>query len=271
MIERTFETPGHVTLDLRIPHGSIELRTVDGAETHVELDARGQIEAVQEFLEDARVEVRETGDGHEVRVVGETRAVFGFRFWRSLDVRLDVTAPHGAGVRVETGSADTRGRGRFGSVEAKVGSGDVYFEEVEGAAAVKTGSGDVQLRRVAGDVAINSGSGDVQIESLAGQGTIRSASGDVVVREAAGGLTVQTASGDQQIGSVAEGDVTLQSASGDIAVGVRRGSRLWVDARSMSGDTNSDLEVSDVQVDDEGPLVELRATAMSGDISVTRA
>ncbi len=271
MIERTFETPGHVTLDLRIPSGSIELRTIEGAQTHVELDARGSDDAVQEFLDDARVELRDTGDGHEVRVVAESRMVFGFRLFRSLDVRLDVTAPHGASVRVETGSADTRGRGRFGALEVKAGSGDVYFEELDGDAAVKTGSGDIQLRRVAGNAAVHSGSGDVLIDRLGGRGTIRSASGDVAINEAGAGLTIQTASGDQEVGAVVEGDVTLQSASGDIAVGVKRGSRLWVDARSMSGDTSSDLEVSDIPVEDEGPLVELRATAMSGDIRVTRA
>jgi DUF4097 and DUF4098 domain-containing protein YvlB len=93
----------------------------------------------------------------------------------------------------------------------------------------------------------------------------------VAVREAEGDLTVQTASGDQEIGSVAEGSVVLQTASGDIQVGIRRGSRLWIDAKSMSGETSSELEVGDAPADDEGPLVELRATTMSGDIHVARA
>ena len=68
-----------------------------------------------------------------------------------------------------------------------------------------------------------------------------------------------------------EGEVTLQTASGDIQVGIKQGSKLWIDARSMSGDTSSELELGDAPTDGEGPLVEVRATAMSGDITVKRA
>jgi hypothetical protein len=57
---------------------------------------------------------------------------------------------------------------------------------------------------------------------------------------------------------------------------VRRGSRLAIDARSMSGDTSSEIELDDYEADltgepDDSPLVELRATTMSGDIHVARA
>jgi DUF4097 and DUF4098 domain-containing protein YvlB len=100
---------------------------------------------------------------------------------------------------------------------------------------------------------------------------VRSASGDVSIEEAEASLKVQTASGDLQAGSVREGDVTLQTASGDIEVGVKQGSKLWIDARSMSGDTSSEFDVGDAPPDGEGPLVEIRATAMSGDIAIRRA
>ena len=68
-----------------------------------------------------------------------------------------------------------------------------------------------------------------------------------------------------------EGEVTLQTASGDIEVGIKQGSKLWIDARSMSGETSSELELGDAPSDGDGPLVEVRATAMSGDIKVKRA
>jgi DUF4097 and DUF4098 domain-containing protein YvlB len=100
---------------------------------------------------------------------------------------------------------------------------------------------------------------------------VRAASGDVAIDEAQGSLKVQTASGDVEVGSVSEGEITLQTASGDIDVAVKKGSKLWIDARSMSGETSSELEVGDAPPDGEGPLVEVRATAMSGDIQVKRA
>src|SRR5256885_1566725 len=65
--------------------------------------------------------------------------------------------------------------------------------------------------------------------------------------------------------------VELQSASGDIKVGIRQGSNVWVDARAMSGDLSSELELGDDARGDDAPLVELRATSMSGDVRVARA
>ncbi len=84
---------------------------------------------------------------------------------------------------------------------------------------------------------------------------------------------MNTASGDVEIGSVVAGEVRINSASGDIEVGIAKGSRLFVDAQTLSGDTSSelDLESGSTIETDEGPLVELKARSMSGDISVKRA
>ena len=86
-----------------------------------------------------------------------------------------------------------------------------------------------------------------------------------------GSLKVSTASGDQEIRSVEAGEVALQTASGDIEVGIKRGTQVFIDARSMSGDTSSDLEVGETAPDVDGPIVEVKATAMSGDIRIVRA
>ena len=66
-----------------------------------------------------------------------------------------------------------------------------------------------------------------------------------------------------------EGKVELKSVSGDMLVGVRRGSRVWMDVKTVTGDARSELDSGDD--DGEGPLVELKATAMSGDIKIVRA
>jgi DUF4097 and DUF4098 domain-containing protein YvlB len=118
---------------------------------------------------------------------------------------------------------------------------------------------------------VNTASGDLEVGRLAGEGKVRAASGDISIEEAETTLKVQTASGDVDVSSVREGDVTLQTASGDIEVAVKQGSKVFVDARSMSGETRSELEITDAPSDGEGPLVEIRATAMSGDIAIRRA
>src|SRR5262249_54914915 len=112
---------------------------------------------------------------------------------------------------------------------------------------------------------------DVQIASAAGGGTIRSASGDVEIGETTNRVSLNTASGDMVIGSIAEGSVDVKSGSGDVRVGIERGSRLHVDARSLSGDTTAEVELGGVEITTGGPLVEVKGTTMSGDIRIVRA
>jgi len=262
MRRENFETPGPLLLNIRIPSGRIELETVEGTTTVVELDASPEIE------EQTRIELRPRDDGHEVSVVLEKGGLF--RALRG-DMRLRVTAPPSGDVELSTASADVKGRGSFGALDVNTASGNVTFENVGGTAEVNSASGDVKLSRVGDALTVNTASGDVDVGHLGGSGKVRAASGDVSIDDAGASLKVQTASGDVEIGSVSEGEVTLQTASGDIEVAVKKGSKLWIDARSMSGETSSELEVGDAPPDGEGPLVEIRATAMSGDIQVKRA
>jgi DUF4097 and DUF4098 domain-containing protein YvlB len=268
-VKKVFQTPGPVVLEVRLPEGDVDIDTSATGETVVELTGLPD----DELAEVARIDMRQRGDTYEVRVEVDERHGFG-RFWKPRDLRLAVQAPETTEVRVRSGSADVRGRGTFGTVTVDTGSGDIEFDVVTGDAAVKSGSGDVHLREVLGDAVVSTASGDIDIERVGSSAHLRSASGDVHLGEAGTDVTVQTASGDQQIDAVSQGQVTLQSASGDLSVGVRRGSRLAVDARSMSGDTSSEIELDDFEAGEggeEGPLVELRATAMSGDIHVGRA
>jgi len=263
MRRESFETPGRLLLNVRIPSGRIDLETVEGSETVVELDATPEIE------EQTRIELRPRGDGHEVSVAYDKP--FGFLRGLRGDIRLRVTAPQGADVEVSTASADVEGRGTFGALDVNCASGDVSFDQVQGSADVNSASGDVKLSRVDDALTVNTASGDLEVGHVGGSGKVRSASGDVSIEEAAGSLKIQTASGDIEVGSVSEGEVSLQTASGDVEVGVKKGSKLWIDAKSMSGETTSELEIGDVPPDGEGPRVEVRATTMSGDIRVTRA
>jgi DUF4097 and DUF4098 domain-containing protein YvlB len=263
MRRETFETPGPLALDIRVPSGEIEIEAVEGSETVVELSASPELE------EEARIELRPRRDGHELSVVIEKRSGF-FRGLRE-EVRLRVSAPPGTDVEVSTASADTEGRGEFGKVDVNTASGDVSFDKATGDVAINSASGDLKMEEIGGGLTVNTASGDVELGRLEGDGKIRSASGDVQLEEANASIKVQTASGDVQVGSVREGDVVLQTASGDIEVGIKKGSKLWIDAKSMSGETTSDLEIGDAPPDGDGPMVEVRATAMSGDITVKRA
>jgi DUF4097 and DUF4098 domain-containing protein YvlB len=269
MISERFETPGPVAVEVRCAEGDIELEAQPGtAVTEVEVDARGSDDGAQELLEATRVELREARGGHEVIVHVPKRSGI---FRRSVDARIVVRAPEGADVRVDAATADMRARGRFGSFFVQSASGDVDVEAV-GELNVKTASGGVRVGDVAGAASLNTASGDMILGRVGGALTVNSASGDVSVREAAADATVSTASGDVRVDALVQGRAKLRSASGDLTAGIVKGSTVWVDARSMSGDTTSELELGDAQPAEEGgPVVELQAMTMSGDITIVRA
>jgi DUF4097 and DUF4098 domain-containing protein YvlB len=278
----TFETPGPVGLDLRLGAGEIRLASGEAGTTTVTLEPLRDNDASAEAIADARIELRSRGDGQEVLV--EVRD----RRFRRAEVLIEIRCPDEAGVKAKTGSAAVEGSGRFGSIDVETGSGDVQFGDLAGDAKVNAASGDIQLGKVGGDLRANAASGDVQVGSVAGDSKVNSASGDVQIGEATGALdvnsasgdvevreagasvSVNTASGDQLIGSVVAGKVTLKTASGDLKIGIREGSTLWVDARSRSGEVSSELPVGDLPPEGDAPHVELRATTMSGDITVVR-
>jgi len=237
--------------------GRIEVETADTAETTVE------VEVIRGDVEDLKVEQ------HGRDIVVESRKRLGFKSDQEFDIRI--RAPHGSDVDANVASAPFRATGRLGAIEVNSATGNVQVEDVEREAKVRSASGDVQLGTIGGRADINTASGDVEIASAAGGGTIRSASGDVEIGEAASRVSLNTASGDMVIGSIAEGSVDVKSASGDVRVGVKQGSRLHVDARSLSGDTTSEVELGGVEVATVGPLVEVKGTTMSGDIRIVRA
>lgn len=267
-----FPTPGPVVVEVQAPAGRVEFETVDAEETVVELRPLRESEASRQAVEEATVEVREEAGRTRVIVDVERRTFFGFTFELNREVGVRVLAPHGAEVEVTVAAADIDGRGRFGSATVKTASGDVSFERVDGDARIKSASGDVSVAHVGGSADVQSAAGDVSLVDVAGPAKVRSASGDVYIRDAGADVSVNTASGDQRVDAVASGRVELKSASGDLSIGVRQGSRVWVDARSMSGDTTSELDLDGApEDDDEGPLVEISAASMSGDIRISRA
>jgi len=236
MRTETFQTPEGARLRISLAAGRVEIETAETSETVVELDGPRE--------DDAKIELH----GNQVIVEVERNRVFGIKG----DHRLTIRAPHGACIDADVASANVSGRGRFDATKVNSASGDVSIENTA-EASVNTASGDVELGRVS--------------ES----GTVRSASGDVRIGELEGDVKVKTASGDQHVESAVRGKVSLQTASGDLAIGIRRGSKLWVDASSMSGDTSSELELGDAPSEGDGPLVELKAKTMSGDIEIRRA
>jgi DUF4097 and DUF4098 domain-containing protein YvlB len=136
---------------------------------------------------------------------------------------------------------------------------------------VKTVSGDVNLSRGGAAARINTVSGDVHIGSLAGDAVVNLVSGDLDIGEAEASVGVKSVSGDVELGAVRRGEVRLQSVSGDLTIAIVPGARLWMDVSSLSGDTSSDLDVSDGTGDGGEVDLRVRASSTSGDIRLLRS
>ena len=270
----TYETPGPLRLNLELPVGRIDLETVEGTTTHVELEAVSG--DMSEVVEHARIDCRERGNGHEVFVDVQSRFGIFISFGRSQDIRLRITCPPGADLNVTTKSADLSARGRYGNVEMKTASGDGVVEEALGALRFKSASGDLQVEHVQGTASVQTASGDVALFQTDGDLSVQLVSGDLWVRDARGSVSANTVSGDQKLDAVNGGIIELRAVSGDIMIGIRRGTRVFVDANTVSGSTSSELDLQDAPGDAHEPaetdaFVEVRAKTISGDIAITRA
>lgn len=281
MRSETFSTPGPVRLDLELPSGAIDIEAGETDETRVELEAVSHNEQVQEMVDTARIECVQRGEGHEVVVEVRTRHGVWISFSRGPDIRLGspemrlrITCPKGAALDVKTKSADLKARGEYAAVDVKTASGDVNVEQ-SADADVKTASGDVHFDEVTGRLDVKSASGDVSVWKVANAASIQLVSGDVIIREAEDSVSANTVSGDQVLQAVLKGRMELRAISGDIVVGVRRGSRVFVDANTVSGSTSSEFDLGDAPAAEpaaaDAPLVEVFAKTVSGDVRLTRA
>lgn len=253
MPEHRFHTSEPVELDVRVPVGSIEIETVDGEETTV------GIEGPDKLVERTVVEQR----GRTVSVVLDGRTSIGFGIAITFGgvvlgggekLRVRARVPHGSDVSVETAGADVGVRGRVGRLVTKGASTDVAVGgEIERDADVKTVSGSVRLDAVGGDLHVKSVSGDVRAGRVGGSVEIKSVSGDV------------------RVDSVQKGRVDATSVSGDIEIGIAAGTRLDVDAGSVSGDLSSEVPLRSEPEGGAGPTLVVRGKTVSGDFKVFRA
>jgi DUF4097 and DUF4098 domain-containing protein YvlB len=278
MRTETFPTARQLGISVKLPRGDVEVETADVQETTVTMTAdtdraRRQIEETVIRLDDRgdRDELVIDSDPDDFAWGSERRIKVAISFSGRRDkVHVRVVAPHGTDLTVATGAADLRANGRFGEVETKTGSGDITIGEVERDAQIKVASGDIEIDRVGGSLKVQTAAGDLRAGPVGGSAEVKTAAGDVSLAEVGYDVAVTSASGDLHVGSVTQGKVALKSVSGDMVVGVRRGSRVWMDVKTVTGNAQSELD-SDSGDDGEGPLVELKATAMSGDIKIVRA
>lgn len=268
----SYETPGSVSLQIRLPSGRVVVTTVDEPSTTVEVVALGR--RGRDPLEDIEITMDEHAGRHVLRVEQKNNFRWGpIQISWGGDFECRITCPIGSELDLAGASTDLRVEGDLGEVSARTASGDIRLQDVGGPLKVKTASGDVYAASVAGDASLVTVSGDVSVERIDVALNGRTVSGDVTVGTVAGELGLATTSGDVDIKAVTSGDIRVQTVSGDVRVGVARGTRVWIDAASVSGSLESELGLQDADVEGDaaGAAVPLHVKTVSGDVTVVRA
>lgn len=270
-MQKTFDVSGPAEIDVRLASGDIRIDpTLEG---RIELELIAHDEESQRLVDEARIELHDH-HGRPQLVVDVPNKSRGFSFalvFGRSGISCSIRCPAESLVSVRSKSADVRATGTLGGLDISTASGDVEAHVVTGGVSVKSASGDVRVRNVGGGFSAQSASGDIEVEVVGGAVSVATASGDLRIGEAHDDVSANTVSGDQDHEVVTQGRLNATSVSGDISIGVRRGSKVYLDCNTISGDTSSELAVSTDAPAGDGPLVEIRAKTVSGDIRIMRA
>jgi DUF4097 and DUF4098 domain-containing protein YvlB len=245
--------------------------TAEGPQTTVELIPLGR--RGSDAIEGIEVRAEQRAGGHVIVIDERDRIRWGpIRISWSGDVEARITCPPGADLELDAASTDLRVEGELGAVTARTASGGVSLQTVRKGLQVKTASGDVYVGAIVQNATIVTVSGDLGVGRVDAALNARTVSGDVHVGTIHAPLQLSTTSGDMKVDALVAGELRLQSVSGDARVGVARGTRVWIDASSVSGDLDSQLGIADEPAEaSSGEVVPVHVKTVSGDVTILRA
>ena len=266
-----FETPGSVSLQVKLPSGRVLVTTADEPRTTVEVVAVGR--RGQDAIDEIEVTMDERLGRFAVKVEQKDRFRWGpIQITWGGDFECRIVCPPGTDLDLAGASTALRSDGELGDVSVRTVSGDIRLESVRGALQVKTASGDVSVDTIASQASLTTVSGDLGVERVDASLTARSVSGDATLGSISAPLTLSTTSGDVDLKSVGGGDVRVQTVSGDVRVGIAPGTRTWIDAASVSGRLESELGLDqEPAAETDEAVVPLHVKTVSGDVSIVRA
>jgi hypothetical protein len=268
-----FETPGDVSLDVKLPSGRVLISTGDESQTTIDVVSVGR--RGEEAADEVEVTLEERRGRYLVRIEQRDRFRWGpIQITWGGDFECRITCPPGSDLDLSGSSTQVDVGGELGSVKVKTASGDVRLDVVGDELEVRTASGGISVDTIGADASLATVSGDLRVQQVEAPLTARTVSGDLTLGTIREAVSLATTSGDVEIKSVAGGDVRVQTVSGDVRVGIAPGTRTWVDAASVSGRLESELGLEDHEpesLDADAVVVPLRAKTVSGNVSVVRA
>ena len=152
-------------------------------------------------------------------------------------------------------------------IEADSVSGDIRIRQGR-RIYTKTASGNTRVDRVEEVFKGKSASGDLRVGEAHGTVEISTASGDVRIADTDAIIDVATASGRIQIERYVGSDISLKSMSGNFEVGMESGTKVDLDASSLSGRVKWPPKL-DVPPEVKRE-VSFKAKSVSGDLTIKR-
>ena len=151
------------------------------------------------------------------------------------DVEVRIVCPPGATSISPEARPTSSVDGELGEVKAKSASGDLSLHDVT----TELSAQDCQWRHLRRNDPMLEGTICDRVRVIS---TITLGFRDSL---AARNAAVSSTSGDAKIGAIEAGELHLQTVSGDARIGVASGTRVWIDAVSVSGDLESELGLAD--------------------------
>ena len=153
-----FETPGSVSLQVKLPSGRVLVTTADEPVTKVEVVAVGR--RGQDAIDEIEVTMEERLGRHVVKIEQKDRFRWGpIQITWGGDFECRISCPVGSDLELSGGSTDIRASGELGEVSVRTASGDIKLETVLRELEVKTASGDIDVISVAANAVARDGVG----------------------------------------------------------------------------------------------------------------
>lgn len=236
-------------LTIRGLDGLVDLRAVDGPA--VRIHGAGSKPLSDDF------QISRRDDALELTAIGST--ILGIRWLGGRRCQpIDVEAPRGATITIETASGAIRSVGFGGDQRYQSVSGDIRIDLDAARTSVETTSGDVLLRATGRLISeVQSISGDVRITAgTLGAAQVRTTSGDIEIGGSFAGpgpYAIGTVSGHVKVASVGPVRVEGKTVAGDLGTNLPHRSSGRAGRRTM-------------EIGDGGSLVAFQS--ISGDLEV---
>jgi DUF4097 and DUF4098 domain-containing protein YvlB len=212
-IEETFDAGSTPRLEVNNFAGRITVQAGKSDTLHVVA-----IKKVRRNSDLGRIEIEmsEARGGVMIQTRNPTRL-------NNASVQLEITAPAGTRLDLDTGAGSVVVLGMTGDVEIDSGAGDVTLVDAKGQVDAHTGAGSIDIRGAEGSVRLHTGAGKIDYAGAPGGNCrFRTGAGDirlVLPASLSAKVDLDTGTGTINVGFNVDGRVTKQHVQGIIDAG----------------------------------------------------